>query len=259
MGYVAAAMFVGQTAMSLFGKEDAYQQQRRAAKKAFKQQEKERFAAYQFQREQVERSNAYSLMIYNQQKKQTQQQLEWNTEAFNIANRDAQLRFNDVLAEAMFAGTALTQGQLQAEGKTAASGSTSRSALRREAIEVAGEAGRQRRMLMRNLVGEEAGLERAFQSIARNYEIANEQARAQSAIPPMLERIGNYRPGTFQGPERPNQFISGFNSVMDGLSAAAPFIAPSSTAFGKQGFGRKLLTIARGAGGQDVSSSFQSQ
>lgn len=256
MGYVAAAMFVGQTAMSFLQKEDAYQSQRRAAKKAFKQQERQRFAAYQQEREQVERSNAYSLMIWNQQKKQTQQQLEWNTEAFNIANRDAQLRFNDVLAEAMFAGTDLTRAELQAAGRTAASGSTSRSAFRREALEVGGMAGNQRRMLMRNLVGEEAGLERAFQSIARNYEIANEQARAQSAIPPLLETIGPYRPGTFQGLERPNQFISGFNSVTDGFRAAAPFIPPSTTAFGKQGFGRKLLTIARGVGGQDISKSF---
>ena len=216
---------------SWFQKEDAYSRQRGAARKQFKIQEQQRLENYMLQKQQVEKANAYTLKIWDQQLKQYNQQLEWNRDAFDIASTDYQIQFNDQLAAAMVQSQGMEQQRVQSSGRAAASGSTSASALRAEAIEGEGEYGRQQAIQQQNLIGSQEGLMRALDQVARDTNIANQQAYANVAVAPELQTIGAFRSGTFQGPQRPNQFISGFNSLVSGLKAGAPFVPKADGGF----------------------------
>jgi len=223
---------------SWFQKEDAYNRQHSAARKQFKIQEQQRLDNYTLQKQQVEKANAYTLKIWDHQLNQYNKQLEWNRDAFNIASTDYQIQFNDQLAAAMIQSQGMEQQRVQSSGRAAASGSTSASALRAEAIEGEGEYGRQQAIQQQNLIGSQEGLRRALDQVARDTNIANQQAYANVAIAPELQSIGAFRSGTFQGPERPNQFISMTNSVIDGLKAGAAFVP--GAADGDKTFGAKL-------------------
>lgn len=216
---------------SWYQKEDAYSRQRGAARKQFKIQEQQRLENYMLQKQQVEKANAYTLKIWDQQLKQYNKQLEWNRDAFDIASTDYQIQFNDQLAAAMVQSQGMEQQRVQSSGRAAASGSTSASALRAEAIEGEGEYGRQQAIQQQNLIGSQEGLRRALDQVARDTNIANEQAYANVAVAPELQSIGAFRSGTFQGPQRPNQFISGFNSLVSGMKAAAPFVPKADGGF----------------------------
>ena len=233
---------LGMTALgagwSWYQKEDAYSRQRGAARKQFKIQEQQRLEEYMLAKRQVDKANAYTLKIWDESLRQYNKQLEWNKDAFDYASTSAQLQFNDQLANAMFQSQAMEQNRVQATGRVAASGSTSASALRAEAIEGEGEYGRQQAIQQQNLIGAEFGLVRALEQVAREYNIANEQAYAQVAVPPELQTMGAFRSGTFQGPQRPNQFISGFNSLMAGVKFGAKF-APDADPLDKS-FGANL-------------------
>tara|TARA_A100001035_G_scaffold273222_1_gene263478 strand:- start:2583 stop:3317 length:735 start_codon:yes stop_codon:yes gene_type:complete len=215
---------------SWYEKEDAYSRQRGAARKQFKIQEQQRLENYTLQKQQVEKANAYTLKIWDHQLNQYNKQLEWNRDAFNIASTDYQIQFNDQLAAAMVESQQMEQQRVQSSGRAAASGSTSASAMRAEAIEGEGEYGRQQAIQQQNLIGRQEGLMRALDQVARDINIANEQAYANVAFAPELQSIGVFRSGTFQGPERPNQFISGFNSIASGMKMAAPFVPKASEA-----------------------------
>jgi len=223
---------------SWYQKEDAYSRQRGAARKQFKIQEQQRLEEYMLAKRQVDKANAYTLKIWDESLRQYNKQLEWNKDAFDYASTSAQLQFNDQLADAMFQSQAMEQNRVQATGRVAASGSTSASALRAEAIEGEGEYGRQQAIQQQNLIGAEFGLVRALEQVAREYNIANEQAYAQVAVPPELQTMGAFRSGTFQGAQRPNQFISGFNSLMAGVKFGAKF-APDADPLDKS-FGANL-------------------
>ena len=223
---------------SWYQKEDAYSRQRGAARKQFKIQEQQRLEEYMLAKRQVDKANAYTLKIWDESLRQYNKQLEWNKDAFDYASTSAQLQFNDQLADAMFQSQAMEQNRVQATGRVAASGSTSASALRAEAIEGEGEYGRQQAIQQQNLIGAEFGLVRALEQVARKYNIANEQAYAQVAVPPELQTMGAFRSGTFQGAQRPNQFISGFNSLMAGVKFGAKF-APDADPLDKS-FGANL-------------------
>lgn len=226
---------LGMTALgagwSWYQKEDAYSRQRGAARKQFKIQEQQRLEEYMLAKRQVDKANAYTLKIWDESLRQYNKQLEWNKDAFDYASTSAQLQFNDQLASAMFQSQAMEQSRVQATGRVAASGSTSASALRAEAIEGEGEYGRQQAVQQQNLIGAEFGLVRALEQVAREYNIANEQAYAQVAVPPELQTMGAFRSGTFQSPQRSNQFISGFNSLVSGMKAAAPFVPEAEGGF----------------------------
>lgn len=220
---------------SWYQKEDAYSRQRGAARKQFKIQEQQRLENYTLQKQQVEKANAYTLKIWDHQLNQYNKQLEWNRDAFNIASTDYQIQFNDQLAAAMVESQEMEKQRIRSSGRAAASGSTSASAFRAEAIEGEGEYGEQKKYQLRNLIGSQEGLRRALDQVARDTNIANEQAYANVAIAPELQSIGAFRSGTFQGPERPNQFISGFNSLASGMKMAAPFVPgadPNDKTFG---------------------------
>ena len=224
-------------------KEDAYNRQSKAARKQFKIQERERFQDYLLQKQQVEKANAYTLKIWDEQLRQYNLQKQWNLDAFQIASTDAQLQFNDQVAAAMVQSQAMQQDRVRSTGRAAASGSTSASALRAEAIEGEGEYGRQESIAQQNLIGNEEGMMRALDGIARDLNIANQQAYAQVAVAPELQTIGAFRSGTFQGPQRPNQFMSAFNSIAAGVKMGAGFVPEA--AVGDNTFGAK---IARGWG-----------
>lgn len=235
---LAAGMAVTGGAWDWYQKEDAYNRQYSAARKQFKIQEQQRLENYTLQKQQVEKANAYTLKIWDHQLNQYNKQLEWNRDAFNIASTDYQIQFNDQLAAAMVESQEMEKQRIRSSGRAAASGSTSASALRAEAIEGEGEYGEQKRYQLRNLIGSQEGLRRALDQVARDTNIANEQAHANVAIPPELQSIGAFRPGTFQGPERPNQFISFANSAIAGLKAGAAFVPGAAS--GDKTFGAKL-------------------
>lgn len=240
---LAGATAVLGAGYSWWQKEDAYNQQSKAARKQFKIQERERFQDYMLQKQQVEKANAYTLKIWDEQLRQYNLQKQWNLDAFQIASTDAQLQFNDQVAAAMVQSQAMQQDRVRSTGRAAASGSTSASALRAEAIEGEGEYGRQESIAQQNLIGNEEGMMRALDGIARDLNIANQQAYAQVAVAPELQTIGAFRSGTFQGPQRPNQFMSAFNSIATGVKMGAGFV-PEAAA-GDNTFGAK---IARGWG-----------
>lgn len=214
-----------------YQKEDAYSRQRGAARKQFKIQERQRLEEYMLAKQQVEKANAYRLKIWDEQLRQYNKQLEWNRDAFDIASTDYQIQFNDQLAAAMVQSQQMEQQRVQSSGRAAASGSTSASALRAEAIEGEGEYGRQQAIQQQNLIGSQEGLMRALNEVARQTNIANEQAYANVAIAPELETIGAFRSGQFQSPSRPNSMISGFNTAIAGLKAGAQFVPKAEGGF----------------------------
>ena len=218
-------------AWDMFQKEDAYSRQRGAARKQFKIQERQRLEEYMLNKQQVEKANAYRLKIWDEQLRQYNKQLDWNRDAFDIASTDYQIQFNDQLAAAMVQSQQMEQQRVQSSGTAAASGSTSASAMRAEAIEGEGEYGRQQAIQQQNLIGSQEGLMRALDQVARDTNIANEQAYANVAIAPELETIGAFRPGQFQSPSRPNAMISGFNTAIAGLKAGAQFVPKAEGGF----------------------------
>ena len=218
-------------AWDMFQKEDAYSRQRGAARKQFKIQERQRLEEYMLNKQQVEKANAYRLKIWDEQLRQYNKQLDWNRDAFDIASTDYQIQFNDQLAAAMVQSQQMEQQRVQSSGRAAASGSTSASAMRAEAIEGEGEYGRQQAIQQQNLIGSQEGLMRALDQVARDTNIANEQAYANVAIAPELQTIGAFRPGQFQSPSRPNAMISGFNTAIAGLKAGAQFVPKAEGGF----------------------------
>ena len=227
----AIGMAVAGSAWNWWEQDSAYKRQEKSARNAFKIQEQERFADYLLNKQQVEKANAYTLKIWDEQLRQYDLQKKYNRDAFTYAVGDAQQQFNQQLMAAMYQSDEMRKQLMQVEGRAAASGTTSESALRAEAIESTGEFGRQKAIQQQNLIGNEAAMKRALEQVTKEYNYANEMAYAQVAVPPELQTIGAFQSGQYQSPGRPDAWMTGFNSVVAGLKASAPFVPEAQGGF----------------------------
>lgn len=226
-----------QSLESLFGFD--YDQQMAAARKQYDERERVARIQHSFGVEATNKRNAYNLKIYNLQKQMHQQQLQWNQQFAQEAYSNAQTQFNNAVASAMLSGTAMTQQLMEAEGRVAASGSTSRSALRKESIQALGEYGRQSAILDENIYGSYKGLNRSLEAITNQWNIANQQSYANVAIAPMMEEASPYIASQFNAPQQRSIWSRTLDAGFAAAKVATPFLADPKT--GAEGWGNNVI------------------
>lgn len=207
---------------------------------AYEEQERVARIRHGLEAQQTHKRNAYNLKIYNFQKQMHKQQLQWNQEFAQRAFGDAQIQFNDSVASAMLQGTAMTQQLAEVEGRAAASGSTSRSALRKESIQALGEYGRQSTTLDLNIYGSYKGLKRSLDSITRQWNIANQQSYANVAFAPMMEEVAPYIASKFNAPQQRNIWSRALDAGFETAKVGASFLSPVPDS-GVEGWGNNLI------------------
>jgi len=211
-----------QSLESLFGID--YDQQMASARKQYNERERVARIQHSLGVEATNKRNAYNLKIYNLQQQMHQQQMQWNQQFAQEAYNNAQTQFNNAVASAMLSGTAMTQQLMEAEGTAAASGSTSRSALRAESIRTLGEYGRQSAILDENIYGSYKGLQRSLESITNQWNIANQQSYANVAIAPMMEEAAPYIASQFNAPQQRSIWSRALDSTFKTAAAIEPFM-----------------------------------